>query len=142
MRRTVLVLLIAVCVSAACLCASLPANEEKTAAAVESAKAWLLLVDSEKYGESWENSAGVFRTSVTKEKWEQMMLDIRKNLGKAASRELKASEYKTSLPGAPDGEYVVIQFSTSFENKKSSIETITPMLEKDGTWKVAGYYIN
>jgi hypothetical protein len=44
-------------------------------------------------------------------------------------------------PGAPDGEYVVIQFETSFEKKKSSIETITPIKEKDGSWRVSGYYI-
>ena len=47
----------------------------------------------------------------------------------------------SSIPGAPDGEYVVIQFKTSFENKKSGIETVTPMLDKDGKWRVSGYYI-
>jgi hypothetical protein len=46
-----------------------------------------------------------------------------------------------SLPGAPDGEYVVIQFATSFENKKSAIETVTPMLDSDGEWRVSGYFI-
>ena len=49
--------------------------------------------------------------------------------------------YKTSLPGAPDGEYVVMEFTTAFTNKKSAIETITPMLDEDGQWRVAGYYI-
>jgi len=44
-------------------------------------------------------------------------------------------------PLPPDGEYVVIQFKTSFENKKAAIETITPMLDKDGKWKVSGYFI-
>jgi hypothetical protein len=46
-----------------------------------------------------------------------------------------------TLPGAPDGEYVVIQYQTAFQNKKSAIETVTPMLDKDGHWRVAGYYI-
>src|SRR3990172_8443962 len=44
-------------------------------------------------------------------------------------------------PGAPDGQYVVIQYETSFERKSSAIETITPIREKDGKWRVAGYYI-
>lgn len=48
---------------------------------------------------------------------------------------------KTSLPGAPDGEYVVIEFESSFEHKKSAIETVTPMNDKDGKWRVSGYYI-
>jgi hypothetical protein len=34
-----------------------------------------------------------------------------------------------------------MQFNTSFEAKKSTIETVTFMLEKDGHWKAAGYYI-
>lgn len=49
--------------------------------------------------------------------------------------------YSTTLPGAPDGEYVVILYDTSFENKKSAVETVTQMIDKDGNWHVAGYYI-
>jgi hypothetical protein len=45
------------------------------------------------------------------------------------------------LPGAPDGEYVVIQYETSFEKKAFAIETVTPSFEKDGIWRVSGYYI-
>ena len=69
------------------------------------------------------------------------MQSVRKPLGKTLNRELKTSTYRTTLPGAPDGEYVVIQFETSFENKKSAIETITPALDKEGKWRVSGYYI-
>jgi hypothetical protein len=54
---------------------------------------------------------------------------------------LRSKHYTNTLPGAPDGEYVVIQYETSFENKKSAIETITPMLDEDGRWRVSGYYI-
>jgi len=44
-------------------------------------------------------------------------------------------------PGAPDGEYVVIQYDSSFENKTEAVETVTPMLDPDGVWRVSGYYI-
>jgi hypothetical protein len=66
---------------------------------------------------------------------------VRKPLGKVIKRSVKSKQYATSLPGAPDGEYVIIQYETSFEKKKVSIETVTPMLEKDGKWRVSGYYI-
>ena len=49
--------------------------------------------------------------------------------------------YTTNLPGAPDGEYVVIQYKTSFQNKASAIETVTPMRDPDGVYRVSGYYI-
>ena len=39
------------------------------------------------------------------------------------------------------GEYVVIQFNTVFDNKQSAVETVTSVLDKDGKWKVAGYFI-
>jgi len=47
----------------------------------------------------------------------------------------------TDLPNAPKGKYVVIQFKTSYRNKKDAIETVTPMKERDGGWKVSGYFI-
>jgi Protein of unknown function (DUF4019) len=62
-------------------------------------------------------------------------------MGKLVSRKVKSASYTTFLPGAPDGEYVVIEFNTSFGNKKSGIETVTPKMDKDGTWRVSGYYI-
>jgi hypothetical protein len=66
---------------------------------------------------------------------------VRKPLSKLVSRKIKRKTYTTSLPGAPDGEYVVIQFETSSENKKSAVETFIPMLDKYGNWRVSGYYI-
>jgi hypothetical protein len=62
-------------------------------------------------------------------------------MGDLTSRSVAAAQYATSLPGAPDGEYIVIQFSTRFTNKKSAIETVTPMKDPDGMWRVSGYYI-
>jgi hypothetical protein len=116
-------------------------NLEAEDAAIKSAKAWLALVDSEQYGESWDEAARFFKDAVPKIKWQQTMKALRKPFGKNMSRELKSKSYQTSLPGAPDGEYVVIQFTASFEHKKSALETITPMREKDGTWRVSGYYM-
>ena len=109
--------------------------------AVESAEAWLKLVDQAKYGEAWDAAAEYLRNAVSKEDFEKSLAPVRKPLGKLKSREVKSKQYATSLPGAPDGEYVVIQFKTVFENKKSTIETITPMLDKDKKWRPSGYFI-
>jgi hypothetical protein len=116
-------------------------NPDKEKAAVAVAEKWLGLVDEGKYGESWKEAADFFRNAVKQEQWEQSLQAVRKPLGKPISRQVKTKAYTTSLPGAPDGEYVMIQFETSFENKKSAIETVTPMMDKAGTWRVSGYYI-
>ena len=110
-------------------------------AAVSAVKVWLEQVDGEHYGESWDEAAEFFRGAVTRDNWIQAMQTIRKPLGKNLSRELISSTYRTSLPGAPEGEYVVVQFKSSFENNDSVIETITPALGKDGKWHTSGYFI-
>ena len=109
--------------------------------ALDAAKKWLALVDSGEYLKSWETAAGYFKAAVSEKQWEQTLTAVRGPLGKVISRKLKSKQYTETLPGAPDGKYVVIQFETSFEKKKSSIETITPMKDKDGIWRVSGYYI-
>jgi hypothetical protein len=120
---------------------SKPSNPEAEADALAAAEAWLALVDSGQYAESWDEAAQYFKGAVPKDKWLQTMNAARTPFGKNIFRKLKSKHYKTSLPGAPDGEYVVIKFNASFENKKSAVETITPMLDKDGTWRVSGYYM-
>ena len=116
-------------------------NSGKEKNAVAAAEKWLEMIDNGQYIKSWREASEYFKNAVDKNQWLQSMEGVRKPLGDILSRKVKSTSYHTSLPGAPDGEYVVIQFETSFENKKSAIETVTPMLEKDGTWRVAGYYI-
>jgi len=110
-------------------------------AAKESAHSWLALIDSGRYGQSWTDAAQLFKQAVSQSQWESAVKAVRGPLGKVQSRDLQSASYRRSVPGAPDGEYVVIQYATSYENKKSAIETITPMKDKDGVWRVSGYYI-
>ena len=117
-----------------------PSKSDKEAAAVAVAKPWLELIDSGKYDESWDQTSSQFRAAVTKDKWPGTIKPVRVPLGKVNKREVKSKTFMTALPGAPDGEYVVIQYATEFENKKTAIETITPKFE-GGKWLISGYYI-
>jgi len=117
-------------------------QSENEKVAVACAEQWLGLVDEGKYGESWKEAAEYLRNAVKQEQWKQGMQAGRKPLGTLVSRNVKSASYMTSLPGAPDGEYVLIEFETSFEKKAKAIEMVTPMMDKDGKWRVAGYTIN
>ncbi len=110
-------------------------------AAVPVAQEWMKLVDDGKYAESWDAAAEFLRKAVTKDAFQQQLQGVRSPLGKVLSRKLLTAVFSTSLPGAPDGQYVVMQFQTSFENKKEAVETVTPTKDSDGKWRVAGYYI-
>ena len=139
MRKQIIILLILVIWLLPCQVVL--ADADKEAAALAAAETWLGLVDEAQYPQSWDNASGFFKMTVKKERWQELMVSGRKPLGKLISRKLLSKEYRTSLPGAPDGQYVMIQFQASFKNKKKAVETITPMLDKDGRWRVSGYFI-
>jgi len=138
MKYSIILNLVVLCLLLSCTKTTHPEEEQ---AAVEAANQWLALVDSAQYERSWEESSEIFQNAVSKSAWEQQLHGVRNPLGSLISREVQSTQYATSLPGAPDGEYVVITFRTSFENKKTAIETVTPMKNKLGVWRVSGYYI-
>jgi hypothetical protein len=109
--------------------------------AVTAAKAWLVLVDEGRFAKSWDRAAAYFRAGVNRQQWVQSMVALRKPLGDVRSRKVRSAKYETVLPGAPDGQYVVIRFSSRFANKQSAVESVTAMKDPDGVWRVSGYYI-
>jgi len=106
----------------------------------ESSK-WLHLVDSGQYSESWSEMNSFFKQQITQQKWAKALNNIRAPLGKIISHKKFSSKEYTSLPGAPDGKYIVLQFKTFFQNKKESTETLTFSKSNTG-WSVVGYYID
>lgn len=127
----------------ACVPAQARAQEEglDLRPADQAARAWLATVDAGRYGESWEDAAELFKQSIPKLRWETTVQSVREPLGVVVARKLRSMTYARLLPGAPEGDYVVIQFDTRFENRPLTVETVTPMREKDGAWKVSGYFI-
>jgi hypothetical protein len=117
------------------------AEELDTAPAMAAAQAWLTLVDAGNYGRSWDDSAALFQEGIAKAQWQTALDMKRAPLGGMVTRKIRTATYTRTLPNVPEAEYVVIQFDTRFENLPQSTETVTPMREKDGSWKVAGYYI-
>ncbi len=141
LSRTAIFLSVVSLLSAQIVSHSALASEQDEALAEKAALSWLSLVDSGKYPESWDQAASVFKARVSKPQWKAQAKAAREPLGKLVNRKVKTRTYATSLPGAPDGEYVVIQFETQFSAKASAIETITPQKDKDGQWRVSGYFI-
>lgn len=128
-------------VLACCLPAVSQAAQTANADAQQSAEAWLVLTDGGNYEESWETAGSYFKGQLTREYWEQALQGTRTPLGALESRTLKSATAASSLPGTPDGEYVVMEFDTSFEHKESGVETVTAVKETDGVWRIVGYFI-
>lgn len=122
----------------------LSAAEDRTAAArlaaQQAAETWLAGVDRGAYGESWDAAASLFQKGGARETWTSTLEQGRRPLGAVHSRALKSAEYATSLPGAPTGEYVALQFRTVFEKPGPMVEKLVTTFE-NGRWKVMGYRV-
>jgi hypothetical protein len=136
-------LIVSVLIAISCVLSTGLAKADSAAvkAATEATLTWVSRLDTTQYDTTWSTAAALFKNAVSLNQWTQSISAVRSPLGKPLDRQLQSAEFKTSLPGAPDGQYVVIQFRTRFEHKKDATETIVPMLDKDGQWRVSGYFI-
>jgi hypothetical protein len=116
------------------------AQSSSTKAAQISAESWLSLIDSKNYAASWDEAAALFKSAITQDKWEAAVKGARSPLGDLKTRVLKSTTATTTLPGAPDGDYVVFQYNTAFDQKQAALETVT-VIKQDDTWRVVGYFV-
>jgi hypothetical protein len=104
------------------------------------AETWLALVDQGRYGDSWKAASASFREHVTAAAWQEAVKGAREPLGPLQHRSLTEDTHATTLPGAPDGDYEVLRYSSQFARKADAVETLI-LANENGTWKVAGYFI-
>jgi hypothetical protein len=116
-------------------------TEPKVEAAVEAALGWLKLIDDGDYGKCWDEMAALYRGAVSKADWEKTMDLYEKGFGKVVSRKVSSTRHTRYLPTGPAGQYVIIEFESSFEHTGRAAETITLMWVRDGVWRVTDYFI-
>jgi hypothetical protein len=115
-------------------------ESESIQLAQQATASWLELVDGGDFAASWREAAAPFRQQLTEQNWVDAVTAARQPFGSLISRRVQDARYSTAMPGAPDGEYVVLTFEAAYENKAAATETVTAMM--DGSeWRVAGYYI-
>ncbi len=116
-------------------------EEKPEEAAQRAAEPWLEAIDRGDALASHALAAAVFRAAVTPDQWLDSLVRVQQSLGRAVSRTLRSSRFATELPGAPDGEYVLLEYATEFEHKKNGTETVVMMREPSGEWRLSGYWI-
>ena len=135
-KRLIVLLLLLFCTS------FVYAEESNILEKVESsARSWLGLIDSGKYKESWENSSSLFKSKTSESEWIKLITAIRAPRGAINARYIATAASGKSLSGFPDGEYVVLQFYTTFSEKGLAMETVTLAKTQNETWQVAEYSI-
>jgi len=105
-----------------------------------SATSWVSLIDAGRWSDSWEAAGSLFKSRMPQPQWASTIQPVRQPLGAVSSRSLKSVTKATSLPGAPDGDYEILQFQTAFAHKSDAVESVVLAREGSG-WKVDGYFI-
>lgn len=112
------------------------ADATPNAAALDTARAWLALVDAGRWDESYRMTGAAFRKLNTVQVWATTSEKVRAPLGAVISRTVVSQE---NLPAPPYG-YEVVKFRTRFANKAEAVETVT-LDREDGGWRVVGVTI-
>ncbi len=123
---------------------ALPEEERDLAgsrAAKQQADGWLSLLDSGRFEESWESAAPFLQQSTPRGGWTESAGAMRASLGRPRLRKLISLMETRSVPSAPPGRYVVVEYRSKFERRPVAFESVTEMLCDDGQWRPAGYAV-
>jgi Protein of unknown function (DUF4019) len=109
-------------------------------AAQRQALGFLSYLDQGRFADSYAYTGMLIRAQLDRDAFTTQIQKTRVGTGVWQSRELIDSAYTTTLPGAPEGQYVVLHYHASFANRQDAVETMTLAFAK-GYWRVSGYYI-
>ena len=111
-----------------------------TQAAQRQALGFLGYLDQGRYADSYAYTGMLIRNQADRSSFAQQIEKARAGVGAMQQRALTDATYSTTVPGAPQGQYVVLHYHTSFANRPDATETLTLDFAKD-YWRLAGYYI-
>ena len=97
-------------------------------------------LDQGRYADSYAYTGMLIRQQLDRDAFSTQIQKTRADTGALQARELIDSSYTTTLPGAPEGQYVVLHYHAGFANRPDTTETVTLAFAK-GYWRIAGYYI-
>jgi hypothetical protein len=116
--------------------------------ALDAAERWLVPLDAQRYADAWAMAAESFKSHVGRQEFRDGIRTIRKDYGRVVSRKGDKMAFLGEPPNPDDadkslkvGMQVAILFDTKFAGNKQATEELTMVMEKDGLWRVAGYFI-
>lgn len=109
--------------------------------AVSVAQKWLELVESGQLNEGWKTLSSQYKINVTQQKWQTVCNSVYNKPTKAIDRKIiHISQWHDRNSDNDESSYVTIRFKTTYDDKTERVQMITPRLEQDGQWRVAGFY--
>jgi hypothetical protein len=109
-------------------------------AAERQALGFLGYLDHGRYADSYAYTGMLIRSQLDREAFASQVEKARAGTAPLQSRELIDASYATTVPGAPEGQYVVLHYHSSFAKRPDTVETLT-LAFANGYWRVDGWYI-
>ena len=113
----------------------------RDAEAYGKAQRFLSEVDAGDWKGSWDVAGDFIQSQVSADQWEATVKPVREPLGDVTSREFASLQQTNSLPNAPEGEYEVLQFTTTFANQEAPRTETVIMIRTEEGFDVAGFFI-
>lgn len=104
-------------------------------------------MDAENYAQSWEQASPALKSKITKHQWVDKARQAHDHLGKLESRGTPTVRYfRKNPPNWTPGEYepvvaAQVLYDSKFADLSSAKEICALILEKNGQWRVAGYFV-
>jgi hypothetical protein len=118
------------------------AQDPRASAAHAAARQWLALADKLDGSASYAAAGARFREPLTATAWADALAKARAPLGALVQRTIVETAFDRAAPGGgAEVDIVMILYRTSFANRPTASETVTLELERDGAWRVIGYFI-
>lgn len=108
---------------------------------LDKATRYLALLDQGLYAEAWSETSPLFQGLTNQQEWLHQQHLIRTAYGSLISREFYHSGFRETYEHSPDGQYIVIQFSSSFSNRAIARETIIYDCSSDSSCLVRDYIL-
>ncbi len=103
---------------------------------------YLELLDQGLYRQAWQEMSPLFQMLEQREQWQDRQQLVRAIYGAAIKRAFYALDFRDHFLLSPDGQYVVVQFQTSFQFKASTRETVVLDCSTSPACSIREYVIN
>lgn len=116
-------------------CATVSPSEDS---ARRQAENWLAWIDAGRYDAAYAALAPHVRSTLDRATFEKRFL-ARRAFGRPLKRSRDISYSTSRLAGQPDGSYMAVTFSSSFEKKSEAREGVVLSEVSRGDWKVVNW---
>ncbi len=117
------------------------AEDQPGTAAIMAARTFTETLDAGDFTGAWQQTSSINQNySEQRPDWYIKIVAVRPHLGNVSKRILEKLSRHTSWVGLPDGDYLRVSFTTTFQHKAGSLETVVLVKEK-GRWVVSSYHL-